>query len=336
MPSECLVSVLLPIYQAGATLAACLKSIQRQTLPRWQCVILDDGSSDRSLDCARAFVADDPRFEIVERPHRGLVDTLNAGLPYCRGRYIARMDADDLMHRERLRLQVELLQRAPALAGVGTHVRLFPRRNLGPGLRAYEAWLGSITDAQSVRRESLIECPLAHPTWMIRREILVEYGYRDAGWPEDYDLLLRILAAGHELGVVPRRLLAWREHERRLTHTGANYRIENFFQLKAAFLRQGLLSEQSTYILWGYGPTGRALRRALLAHDRRPSHIVEVHPGRLGQKIHGAPVIAPDTLAALPAAPIVASVAGEGPRSQIRCALDRMGFHELRDFVCAA
>ena len=78
------------------------------------------------------------------------------------------------------------------------------------------------------------------------------------------------------------------------------------------------------------------LRTALLEHRREPSHIVEVHQGRIGQNIHGAPVIAPAGLLALRPSRIVVSVAGAGPRARIRTELAAMGFRELRDFICAA
>jgi len=88
--------------------------------------------------------------------------------------------------------------------------------------------------------------------------------------------------------------------------------------------------------LWAYGGTGKALRRALLAYGKRPAYIVEVHPGRLGKTIHGAPVIAPQELAALRRCRVVASVAGAVARQQIRATMRAMGFEETRDFVCAA
>ncbi|MDG2308701.1 MAG: glycosyltransferase family 2 protein [Candidatus Binatia bacterium] len=336
MPAAPLVSVLLPVYQAEATLPACLASLERQTLTDWECVIVDDGSTDGTAHCAARFVGREPRARVLRRDHHGLVETLNAGLEACSGTFIARMDADDLMHRERLRLQVDHLRRHPDEAGVGCHVRIFPRDSMRDGLRAYERWLGSIDDAARVRAERFIESPVAHPTWLVRREILTSYGYRDVGWPEDYDFLLRLHQDGHAFGIVPRRLVSWREHPNRLTHTAAAYEIEQFPLLKAAFLRQGFLADRKTYVLWGYGHTGKILRRALIAHDREPSHIVEVHPGRLGQRIHGAPVISPDDLADHPGERIVTSVAGAGPRGEVRAALARMGFVELRDFVCAA
>ena len=89
-------------------------------------------------------------------------------------------------------------------------------------------------------------------------------------------------------------------------------------------------------MLWGYGERGKALRRALLVHGKRSTYIVEVHPGRLGKSIHGAPVIAPQQLADLRRYPVIASVAGAVARQQIRAAMRSMGFEEAEDFICAA
>lgn len=331
-----LVSVLLPVWNAQATLSACLRSVQRQTEPRWQCVIIDDGSRDGSLACARWFAERDSRFRVVARSHQGLVSALNIGLTFCRGEFIARMDADDLMHRQRLVAQIHTLQAHPALAAVGCHVRLFPRQGLRDGRRAYERWLNSIDSAYRVQRDAFVECPVAHPTLLIRRQTLVELGYRDCGWPEDYDLMLRLVTGGYGVGMVPQRLLSWRDHPGRLSRRNLLYALERFTACKAAFLASHFLAATHTYVLWGYGSTGKALRRALLAHGKVPSYIVELHPRRLGKRIHGAPVVSPEQLVHLPRCPIVASVAGEQARGEIRQALVDMNFVEMRDFICAA
>ena len=330
------ISILLPAYQAEATLDACLRSVARQSEPRWECIVVDDGSTDTTRAVAERFAARDGRFHVLATPHRGLVAALNTGLEGCRGRVVARMDADDVMHRERLGAQLRALDAAPGLAAVGCHVRLFPRARLTDGLRAYERWLAGIDSPRGVRAEAFVECPVAHPTLMARAEVLGRAGYRDAGWPEDYDLVLRLLAEGQEIGVVPRRLLAWRDGPWRLWRAAAAYRLERFTACKAAFLAAHFLAATERYVLWGYGPTGRALRRALLAHGKRPSHVVEVHPGRLGNTIHGAPVISIEELRAQPRRPLVAAVAGEGPRREIRDALSAIGLRETQDFVCAA
>ena len=158
------VSVLLPARDAAGTLPGCLASLARQSEPRWECVLVDDGSRDGTAEVARRAAAADGRIRLVAGAGAGLVAALEAGLAHCTAPVVARMDADDLMHRERLAAQLALLDRRPGLDGVGCHVRLFPRRSLGPGYREYERWLGSIGSDEDVAREAFVECPLAHPT----------------------------------------------------------------------------------------------------------------------------------------------------------------------------
>jgi glycosyltransferase involved in cell wall biosynthesis len=330
------VSILLPAFDAEDTLPACLRSIERQTERTWECIVVDDGSRDGTRACAEGFARRDQRFRIIAVPHGGLVAALNVGLTACRAPLIARMDADDLMHRERLALQLAALAATPRLAAVGSHVRLFPRAGLRVGLRRYERWLNSIDSPSRLRTEAFVECPIVHPTLMVRTEVLRYFRYRDAGWPEDYDLVLRLLARGCDIGIVPRRLLSWRDRPGCLTRTAAQYGRERFPVCKASFLAEQFLAAGDEYVLWGYGETGRSIRRALLRHGKRPSHVVEVHPRRLGQRIDGAPVIGVDELLQRPRTPIVASVAGERPRRLIRHALEGAGLRETRDFICVA
>ena len=113
-------------------------------------------------------------------------------------------------------------------------------------------------------------------------------------------------------------------------------RKSSFTACKAAFLAASFLKGTRTYILWGYGDTGKTLRRALLAHGKVPSHIVEIHPGRLGNRIHNAPVIPPEDLVRVPRGRVVVSVAGVQARHEIRQVMAHLGFVELHDFVCAA
>lgn len=335
-----LVSILMPVRDAVDTLPSALESIRRQRRIDWECIAVDDGSSDSSRSCLERAAATDGRVRVLAQPPRGIVAALNHGLEQCRGEFVARMDADDLMARDRLHLQAAALERETDLAAVGCHVRMFPRSSLSARRLEYEAWLNGMASEADVRREAFVECPLAHPTLMLRRAVLEKYCYRDCGWPEDYDLISRLLESGERLAVVPRRLLSWRDGPSRLSRTSKDYAIESFIACKAHFLAQGLLRASPGYVLWGHGNTGRALATALERHGKRPIAIVEVHPGRLGQRIRGAPVIPPHDLPALQAhagwVPIVASVARAGPRAEVRNALEALGFVELRDFVCAA
>lgn len=330
------VSILLPVWNAEQTLATALRSIERQSESRWECLILDDGSTDGSRAIALAAAARDRRFRVCTRAHHGLIATLEAGRTLCRAPLVARMDADDWMHSDRLRRQCDALEAAPELDAVGCFVRIFPRDALSDGRRRYERWLLSQRDPEAIWRDRFIECPIAHPTLLIRRTRLQALGYRDRGWPEDYDLLLRLLRAGPVVGNVPQRLLGWRDLQSRLSRSHPHYALDRFTACRAWHLSRDFLRDQQDYVLWGHGRTGRALRRALADLGHRPAAIVEVHPRRIGNTIHGAEVIAPEALASWRPLPIVTSVAGSGPRGEIRATLEAMGLRDGHDFVCAA
>ncbi len=330
------VSVLLPAFDCAATLAPALESVRRQREPSFECIVVDDGSRDETRAIAEDFARRDPRFRVIARAHQGLVSALNAGLSECRAPIIARMDGDDVMAQRRLSAALTKLAAEPELSAVGAHVRLFPRAALTPKRLAYERWLNAITTPADVRREAFIECPIAHPTLTIRGAVLRELAYRDQGWPEDYDLMLRLLAAGHRLAVVAQRLHHWRDSPGRYSRTQPACALASFVACKASFLARGFLRERAEFILWGYGATGRTLCRALAEHGKRPTHIVELHPGRIGQRIAGALVIAPGELARVPGAPLVVSVAGAQARGLIRAELARMSWLEQRDFIVAA
>ncbi len=330
------ISILLPVFDAAETLSAALGSVARQSEPDFECVVVDDGSRDASVAIAERVAAQDARFRVLRRPHLGLVAALNVGSEQCRALYVARMDADDLMSRHRLRDALAALQAERALDAVGCHVRLFPRRGLTPKRMAYERWLNAIVSPEDVQREALIECPIAHPTLTIRAELLRNFAYRDTGWPEDYDLVLRLLAAGARLGVVPRRQHHWRDSAGRYSRTHPSCSLESFVACKAEFLASGILKTSERYLLWGFGDTGKALNRALALHGKRPSAIIELHPGRLGQRIDGAPVLPPPALRTLERQPLIVSVAGLEARTLIRAELKSMGFRELEDYVVTA
>lgn len=331
------VSVLIPFRDAEGTLGASIRSIARQTLRDFECVLVDDASRDGSSAIAHAAATLDPRFRVVHAAGQGLVAALERGVSACRAPLIARLDADDIAHRTRLDKQAATLETQPGWAGVGSHVRVFPRP-LSRGMARYERWLNGIRTPTDVAREAFVECPLAHPTWMLRSEPLRRLGYRDAGWAEDYDLVLRMIAEGATLGVVPEPLVSWRDSPGRLSRTAATYEEARFVACKAHFLSRGVLAKQSDYVLWGHGPTGRALRRALEEEGRFVRTVIDVHPRRIGNEIRGARVEPPEFLARGhgDAGPIVVSVAGSGPRNEIRATLAAMGYRETRDFVCAA
>ncbi len=335
------VSVLLPVYNAASFLDACLTSLRRQTLRRFEVVAVDDGSSDGSSELLGRWVRRDPRVRLVRQPHRGLVEALNAGLDACRAPLVARMDADDLAHPRRLELQYRALRARPELDIVSCLVSHFPRRRVGGGFRVYERWLNSLRTHEAIFRERFIESPLPHPSVMVRRALLQEVGgYRDRGWPEDYDLWLRLAERGARFGKLPRRLLFWRQHTGRLTHRDQRYRVERFLQCKAYHLASGPLRNSHGAVLWGAGKTGRRLSKHLLRFGVELKAVVDIDPRKVGRTLRGIPVVAPSRLPGLlksaPATVVLACVASRGAREIIRRRLTTMGLREGEQFWCVA
>ena len=332
------VSVLLPVRDAEATLEEALASILDQTLEELEVVAVDDGSTDGSGEILRSAAREDPRVRVVSREPRGLVPALELARARARSSFLARMDADDRSEPERLEAQAALMDGNPDLVLSGTHVRYFPRNVLKGGARRYERWLNSLCDPPALDRDLWVECPLAHPTFLARaRAVEAVGGYRDLGWPEDYDLLLRLRLAGSRLGVVPRVLHHWREGPDRLSRTDPRYSPEAFRRLKAHFLaRSPWLQGRNGVLVWGAGPVGKAFARAMADEGVQVRAFVELNPRKVGQEIHGAPVVPPEGIGDFRDALGLAAVGQEGARTEIRAAFAAAGWVEGRDFVAVA
>ncbi|MCL4552170.1 MAG: glycosyltransferase [Candidatus Marsarchaeota archaeon] len=191
MSDQPLVTVLMPVFNDAAFLPAAVESILEQTFSDFDFLIVDDGSSDGS----EAFLQTvrDSRVRLVRNERNiGLTRSLRLGLELARGRYIARMDADDISFRERLARQVSFLYKHPYVGILGTACQLIDARghSLGFGHRP-------ATDVE-IRWASLLENPFYHPTVMIRRSLLVDnnFNYDEAfRTTQDYELWTRMLTS---------------------------------------------------------------------------------------------------------------------------------------------
>jgi len=334
MPS---VSVLMPCFNAAATLPAALESISQQTLMDFQVVAIDDGSTDETRDLLESRAAVDTRFQIVSQAHQGIIVALNTGIEYCRAEYIARMDADDLSHAERFTRQSAFLDQHPEIALVGCRVRGYPPDEVREGFAVYLDWQNALLSDEQIRREIFVESPLAHPSVMMRRDDLIEVGgYQEHGWPEDYDLWLRFYLAGKRFAKLPEVLLDWREHPERLTRQDSRYSLENFLRVKAKYLVQGPLRGRDALLIWGAGMTGRRLSKHLLRQGAPLKAFIDVDPDKIGRTRRGFPILSPDDLLdwwRKAASPVVLSAVGaRGARSLIRQHLTDSGLHEGRDW----
>jgi len=332
-----LVSVLLPVRDGADTLPEALESIRGQTLTTIEILAVDDGSRDESHAILQEVAKADPRIPVFRQGPLGIVPALELARRNARGRYLARMDADDLALPGRLKAQVDLLESDSRTVLAGTRVAYFPREKVRVGALRYEGWINGLTTHETMERDLFVECPVPHPTFLLRAEAVeLVGGYRERDWPEDYDLVFRLWEAGGRLAKVPAVLLKWREGGARLSRTHGTYSEEAFRRCKVHFLLRTHLDGGRGVVVWGAGPVGKAFARELQAQGGRLEAFVDLDPRKIGQVIHGVPVVTPGDVGAFGTAFSVAAVGKGRAREEIRSALGGMGFRELEDFVAVA
>ncbi|MDX6767047.1 MAG: glycosyltransferase [Candidatus Methylacidiphilales bacterium] len=334
MPPAPLVSVLLSVRDGEATLTDALASLSQQSLTVWEAVVMDDGSSDATPVILGDAARKDSRFRVFTRPARGLVASLNEGLSLCRAPLIARMDADDLSHPERLEKQYRWMLDHPDTGVAGCLVAYAGHDPDAHGYRRHVDWLNTLVDADAINRCRFIDSPLANPSTVFRRGLISIHGaYREGDIPEDYDFWLRLLDAGVRMEKVPETLLTWRDSPGRLTRTHPHYRAEAFARLKAEWFdiwwrRHG--AGRSVW-LWGAGLESRKRARPLLGLGLPAEAWIDIDPKKIGRELYGLPIYPVEQLPS-PGQAVVLVLAGAWDvREIILGQLRERGFREGED-----
>lgn len=338
------ISVLLPVRDAGETLDACLASLHGQKWTDWECLAIDDHSSDDSAAILAKWARRDPRIRPLSAPDPGgIVSALEEGRRQARALLVARQDADDLSDSSRLSRQIEAMRADDSLAVLGCMTR--SDREPRPGMRRYLDWLSSCTDPAICAQEIWVESPIAHPTAMIRAAVLEEVGgYRERGWPEDYDLWLRIHRSGGGIRNLPEVLYEWSDSPERLSRNDHRYAPDAFLRCRLHHLRRWFAEQRIARPLavWGAGRDGRRLARAWETELSQPgpaaasiAAFVDIDPRKIGGKRRDRPVLGfLDARRNLPDAFYLVAVGVEGARDMIRSDLASEGLSEGSDFLC--
>ncbi len=264
------ISLVLPFYNADRTLARALQSISKQDITDFECLMVDNNSSDKSREIAAEWKSLDPRFRLVEEKRQGVMFASNRGCELARGAYIARMDADDVALPCRIRLQSEFLDKHTdygAVAGLVNHVG--DPESTGGFLRFVE-WSNSLVSYDEIYNRRFIEAPIVNPTAMWRRETMEQHGlYLSGDFPEDYEMWLRWLDRGVKIAKVPEVVLDWHDSEGRLTRTDPIYSDRAFYEIKSLYLAK-YLSEHNPFhphvAIWGASRISR--RRAKILEQQ--------------------------------------------------------------------
>lgn len=210
MSATPLISVLMPVYNAQRYVAMAVESILQQTFRDFEFLIVDDGSTDRSLKILQRYAAQDIRIRLISRPNTGYVTALNQMLELAQGELVARMDADDVALPDRFANQVAFLQQHPKVVCVG---------GAQDWIDAAGRFLLHHPEAEGneeIQQLALTgQTPINHPSAMMRRSALQQVsGYDEALHPaEDLDLWLKLGEIG-ELANLKTTVLQYRQHDR--------------------------------------------------------------------------------------------------------------------------
>ena len=331
------ISIVMPVKNAAQTLEETLESIEAQTFREFELIIIDDFSEDETLQLVKRWATRDGRFRWSPAESPGLVPSLNQALSEARAPLIARMDGDDLMLPTRLEKQRALFESDDTLGVVSCGVESFGENGIGEGFRLYDDWLNGLVSHQAMFDARFIESPLAHPSAMVRRSILLEIdGYREMGWPEDYDLWLRLFAKGVRFQKVPEVLLRWRDQPHRTSRVHHAYHPKAFQDCKISHLISGPLQSRRQIGIWGAGHWGGRLGRALMNEGYEVKFFVDIDPKKIGGTRHGMPIIASEGLTPDEETPLLISVGRRGARGLIEAFLHERDFVSGRDYFALA
>jgi len=338
------VSVALPCRNAAATLPAALESLLGQTLADFEIIAVDDGSTDNTWDVLQDCARRDARVRPLRQPHTGVALAMGAAVEASRAPYVARMDADDLCLPRRLEAQAELLDADPELDVVSGRVRFGGDRGRSEGYALHVDWLNSLATHDDVAFSRFVESPLCNPSVMFRRESWERYGGTRAShgarpFPEDYELWLRWLERGARVGKVDEEILVWNDPPTRLTRTHADYSDAAFAGIRAQYLWRWLAWHNPAHPaahVWGAGRVSRQRLAPLVELGLEISAYVDIDARKIGQRVHGVPVLSRDALPAPdgPDAPFVlVNVGSRGAREEIRAWLEGRGWKMGEGFM---
>ena len=204
---DILISVILPVYNGAPYLDEAIVSILKQTHDNFELIVINDGSTDESLEILEKYAVQDSRIIIINRQNKGLVYSLNEGILKAKGKYIARMDADDVSDISRLESQIEHIEKYN-LDICGGHYLLIDDEGRINGLNVVPI------SHEMCTLSLLFKVPFAHPSVMIRKRFLdensLEYGQSAYKIAEDLDLWLRMQKCGARFGNVDSVVLKYR------------------------------------------------------------------------------------------------------------------------------
>jgi glycosyltransferase involved in cell wall biosynthesis len=330
------VSVLLPFLNSEKTLGFAIESVLRQSLQNLQLVLVNNNSGPAASELAAEYARKDVRILLVHEAQAGIAFALNAGLKYCSAPLIARMDADDIAHPQRLEKQQRYLLQNPEVGVVSCRTYMPEHETDNTGYRLFADWQNNLISTQQHAHYRFVESPLAHPSAMFRSSLIQQWGnYSTAAEPEDYELWLRWMNKGVLFYKLPETLLQWNDRADRLSRTHTHYSERAFYELKCRYLAHYIRTHVSPHkkvVVCGTGKDSRTRAALLEKNGVTVSAFTDVV-----HKQHTPYPFIPLSHITEPAPWLLINfISKRGVSAHIEHYLTSLGFEHMRDFILAA
>lgn len=330
--NEPAVSIIMPVKNTAAFLVECLDSIINQTLEKWELLAVDDHSDDNSLDILTSYAHKDKRIHVFQNNGSGIIEALTFGYKKSSGKFITRMDSDDLMEPDKLELMKNQLQvRGNGHIAVGL-VEYFSETELGEGYAKYAFWLNDLTKTASNFSDIYKECSIPSPCWMLAREDFDSCGGFNADiYPEDYDLAFRFRKAGLKIAAIDKVIHQWRDYASRTSRMDENYTDNRFFELKIYHFLDQDQDKKLALVVWGAGNKGKKIAD-LLTKKKIQFHWVCNNANKIGKDIYGTYLQGMDALANIDPAQVIVAVSSPKDSGEVEEVISENPKHQYFRF----
>lgn len=247
-----LVSIITTSYNYGRYIGETVSSVLNQTYQNWELIVVDDCSSDNSVEVLRVFK--DPRINLIVLPYNsGAAKAFAAGFTLARGKYMISLDSDDYIHPYRLERQVGIMEKSPELDILGSYVQVVGPASVTPGeIEDTEAWFNNDIDLNSMSAW-VWRNQLNHSSVMLRSTLHDRVGNYDDQlvYTPDYDFWVRCCAAGIRMGLVKEKLTFYRIHGSNITHGNRRRQFEEILFIFARHFKVAKINmDDSTFRSW--------------------------------------------------------------------------------------
>ncbi len=257
-----------------------MESISNQTYKKFECLVVNNNSSDTGNKIVSEFCKKDQRFILIQEAKQGVVFAFKKGLSKARGRLIARMDADDWSYPDRLAHQITYLENNPDIDIVAGKATYHPHKSETGGFQRYVNWSNQIKSHDEIRSKLFVESPLINPTVMWHKASSDKYGsYADGEFPEDYELWLRWMSKGAKFHKLDIPVVKWYDSDNRLTRTDQRYSDEAFFKIKTAYLARWLKLNNPFFpkvVIWGASKISRKRAKLLISQEIQITAFIDI------------------------------------------------------------